>query len=70
MHLLEDKLREEAYNKFEAVKELEIRKGKVMAYQTQLLELNMKMERTQKDNKIEIDKIKWETEANLQAKDI
>ena len=52
------------------MKKLELEQGKIMGHQLQILELNQKMERMQKDNANEIDRITWEAKANLKAKDI
>ena len=69
-YILEYKVREEASNKFEAMKKLELEHSKVMGYQMQILELNQKIERMQRENHIKIDRIKWEAKAKLNAKDI
>lgn len=41
-----------------------------MAYKTQSLELNQKMDRLQKDKDDEIDRIKWQADTNICSKDI
>ena len=50
--------------------QLDIANAKIMGYQTQLTEMQYRINQIQKDHAQEIEKITWESNANLKAKDL
>ena len=66
----EAKLTEETTKCITLNQTLDIEKGKVMGYQVQLTELQYKIDRMQKDHLNEVDRITWEKDAELKAKNL
>ena len=67
---VEAKLQAEITRNYEITKQLDLSNGKVMGYQTQLTEMQYRINQLQKDHAQEIEKINWQSSANLKVKDL
>ena len=67
---IEVKLHAKAAKSYKINQQLNIANGKIMGYQTQLTEMQYKGNQMQKDHTQEIEKITWEKDADLKAKDL
>ena len=64
------KLQAELTRNYNISQQLDLSNGKVMGYQTQLTEMQHRINQMQKDHAQEIDKIIWQNSANLKVKDV
>ena len=67
---VEEKLQIEITRNYEITQQLDLSNGKVMGYQTQLTEMQYRIKQTQKDHAQEIEKINWQSSADLKVKDL
>ena len=64
----EVKLHAEAAKSYKLNQQLDIANGKIMGYQTQLTEMQYKVNQMQRDHTQEMEKITWEKDADIKAK--